>query len=116
MNLIHLKLDKEQLEPHAALSYVRGTKYESGYETRLSNIMRRKEDSALIIDDLPCTIKDAILLVKNLAVRVRFIWIDSMCSSQDSVMSWGLNAESMHLILGNACFTICAADGDSGTG
>ena len=66
------------------------------------------------MDDLPLTIQDAIRLVKDLALGIRYIWIDSLCISQDSLMSWRFNAENMHLIFGNAYFTICAADGDSG--
>jgi hypothetical protein len=76
--------------------------------------MGRKNNFSIKMSELPLTIQDAIQLAR--ALRVRFIWIDSLCIAQGSLMSWSLNAESMHLIFGNAYFTICAADGDSNTG
>ncbi|GAB1316997.1 hypothetical protein MFIFM68171_07207 [Madurella fahalii] len=65
-------------------------------------------------DKLPRTIQDSILLVSRLGER--YIWIDSLCIVQDSNSSWELNAKAMHLVYGNAHFTICAADGDAETG
>lgn len=66
-------------------------------------------------DQLPQTIQDAILLVTRLGYR--YLWVDSLCIVQDSKSSWQLNASAMHLIYGNAEFTICAADGkDSSVG
>jgi hypothetical protein len=44
------------------------------------------------------------------------VWIDSLCIVQDSISSWELNAKAMHLVYGNAHFTICAADGDVDVG
>ncbi|KAE9378412.1 HET-domain-containing protein [Stipitochalara longipes BDJ] len=115
MKLTHLpKNDHGEPEPYVALSYVWGMQNSVGHETNVSNIMRRKERFSIKLMDLPLTIQDTIQLVRGLGVR--YIWIDSLCISQGSLMSWRLNAESMHLIFGNAYFTICAADGDSNTG
>lgn len=47
---------------------------------------------------------------------VRYLWVDSLCIVQDSTSSWELNAKAMHLVYGNAYFTICAADGDATKG
>lgn len=54
------------------------------------------------------------LLVKRIGLR--YLWVDSLCIVQDSLSSWELNAKAMHLVYGNAYFTICAADGDATTG
>lgn len=54
------------------------------------------------------------LLVR--AIGQRYLWVDSLCIVQDSTSSWELNAKAMHLIYGNAYFTICAADGDATAG
>lgn len=59
-------------------------------------------------------VQDAILLVREIGQR--YLWVDSLCIVQDSTSSWELNAKSMHLVYGNAHFTICAADGDATTG
>lgn len=58
--------------------------------------------------------QDAVLLVQ--AIGQRYLWVDSLCIVQDSTSSWELNAKAMHLVYGNAFFTICAADGDARTG
>lgn len=118
MKLTKLPVSDAGPEPYVALSYRWGS---NSHETRLSNSVRRKQDGGLNMDDMPRTIQDAIQLVRELALKrgghdVRFIWIDSLCIEQDNSMSWRCNAESMHLVFGNAHFTICAADGDSGTG
>lgn len=47
---------------------------------------------------------------------LRYLWVDSLCIVQDSTSSWELNAKAMHLVYGNAYFTICAADGDATKG
>lgn len=85
--------------------------------TTRSNVMRHIQHGGLenVWDRLPRTIQDAILLVSRLGER--YLWIDSLCIVQDSTSSWELNAKSMHLVYGNAHFTICAADGkDAETG
>ena len=100
-----------------ALSYVWGTPMGNGpyTTTRRRNISTHIQHGGLEVawNDLPLTIKDAITLVQRLGER--YIWIDSLCIVQDSDRSWRLNAEAMHLIYGNAHFTICAADGIDST-
>jgi hypothetical protein len=51
-------------------------------------------------------------------LRLRYIWIDSLCVLQDkdNVASWKRNAEKMDLIFAFAAFEISGADGDAGTG
>jgi hypothetical protein len=111
--------DNDKPEPFIALSYVWGQKSHDKplYVTSRLNIMDRITHGGLRTawDQLPRTIQDAITLVGRLGYR--YLWVDSLCIVQDSQSSWQLNAQKMHLIYGNALFTICAADGhDSSAG
>ncbi|KAF9884823.1 hypothetical protein FE257_001239 [Aspergillus nanangensis] len=106
-------------EPYVALSYVWGRKaqhdppYMTTRRTVMTHILHGGLETAW--ERLPRTIQDAMLIVSRLGYR--YLWIDSLCIVQDSNSSWQLNASAMHLVYGNAQFTICAADGgDSSTG
>ncbi|KAK0747230.1 heterokaryon incompatibility protein-domain-containing protein [Apiosordaria backusii] len=119
MQLKALPIVNNEPEHYVALSYVRGnstTVGERPYITTRANVMVHIQHGGLehAWDLLPRTIQDVILLVSRLGVR--YVWIDSLCIVQDSSSSWELNAKSMHLVYGNAHFTICAADGDAETG
>ena len=118
MQLKALPIRKGMPELYVALSYVWGRKAhdEPPYVTTRANVMTHILHGGLETawDKLPRTIQDAILLVSRLGYR--YIWIDSLCIVQDSDSSWQLNTRAMHLVYGNAHFTICAADGDSSAG
>ncbi|KAL2292367.1 hypothetical protein FJTKL_09345 [Diaporthe vaccinii] len=105
-------------EKYVALSYGwENTANPQGrHITTRVNVMSRIQPMGLRKDwaVLPKTIQDAMLLVR--AIGQRYLWVDSLCIVQDSTSSWELNAKAMHLIYGNAYFTICAADGDATTG
>ncbi|KAG8167099.1 hypothetical protein KVR01_002788 [Diaporthe batatas] len=105
-------------EKYVALSYVWGDTAgpHVRYMTTRRNVMKRIQERGLGEDwrFLPKTIQDAVLLVR--ALGQRYLWVDSLCIVQDSTSSWELNAKAMHLVYGNAFFTICAADGDARTG
>ncbi|XHF98560.1 hypothetical protein AWENTII_002109 [Aspergillus wentii] len=114
MQLKSLPVKDGTPEPYIALSYVWGRKAqeEPPYVTTRLNVMTHILHGGIETawDKLPRTIQDAILLVSRLGYR--YLWIDSLCIVQDSHSSWQLNADAMHLVYGNAHFTICAADGD----
>jgi hypothetical protein len=121
MQLKSLPIVKEQPAPDIALSYVWGTsnaatRAKSYYTTRRANIMDRIQVGGLHIarHSMPATVGDAILLVRKLGYR--YLWVDALCIVQDSSISWNLNAQKMHLVYGNALFTIFAADGNASTG
>ncbi|KAM0335225.1 hypothetical protein ACHAQA_000267 [Verticillium albo-atrum] len=117
MQLKQLPIVSDEPSQYVALSYVWGKKKtQELYVTKRSNVMLHIQTNGLqkAWDQLPKTIQDAILLVKQLGER--YLWIDSLCIVQDSASSWELNAKSMHLVYGNAHLTICAADGDTDTG
>ncbi|ROW15151.1 hypothetical protein VPNG_03029 [Cytospora leucostoma] len=104
-------------ESYVALSYVwgKGSK-QSRYVTTGSTILTHIRPGGLAAAwaKLPRTIQDAILLVSRLGER--YLWVDSLCIAQDNERAWENNAKAMHLIYGNAYFTICAADGDAESG
>lgn len=118
MQLKGLPIKEGKPERYVALSYVWGREPhdEQPYTTVRANVMTHILHGGLETawDKLPRRIQDAILLVSRLGER--YLWVDSLCIVQDSDSSWHLNARAMHLVYGNAYFTICAADGDSSTG
>ena len=120
MQLKPLPIVNGQPERYVALSYVWGGGHPSTsqkpYTTTRTNVMVHIQHGGLekAWDKLPRTLQDTILLVSRLGER--YLWIDSLCIVQDSNSSWELNAKSMHLVYGNAHFTICAADGNAETG
>ncbi|KAL2126110.1 hypothetical protein VTI74DRAFT_1673 [Chaetomium olivicolor] len=104
--------DVLSFESYATVSYVWGN--DEGHRqqmTTTANIQSRRKSGGLasIIPELPKALREAIQLVH--ALGIRYIWIDALCIVQDSSHSWNLNARAMHLIYGNAIFTLCAADG-----
>jgi hypothetical protein len=99
---------------YVALSYVWGRKASTRHLTCFRNIMGRLEKDGTKKEDLPATILDAINLVRQLGYR--YIWIDSLCIVQDNPKAVSCAVENMHLLFGNAHFTICAADGDDPSG
>jgi hypothetical protein len=118
MQLKPLPIVNGRPERYVALSYVWGTQPpgQKPYTTTRANVMVHIQHGGLekAWDKVPRTLQDTILLVSRLGER--YVWIDSLCIVQDSNSSWELNAKSMHLVYGNAHFTICAADGDAETG
>jgi hypothetical protein len=64
---------------------------------------------------LPKTLQDAILVVRNLGIR--YLWADTLCIIQDSVADWQKESMQMGDIYKNAACTIAAsgaANGDVG--
>ncbi|KAK0707287.1 heterokaryon incompatibility protein-domain-containing protein [Lasiosphaeris hirsuta] len=121
MQLKPLPIVSGQPECYVALSYVWGggghpSTSQKPYTTTRANVMGHIQHGGLekAWDKLPQTIQDTILLVSQLGER--YLWIDSLCIVQGSNSSWELNAKSMHLVYGNAHFTICAADDNAETG
>ena len=95
---------------YVALSYTWGDASRS-FTTKKSNVQKLRQKNGLraIELDLPRSIRDAIDLVR--AIGERYLWIDALCIVQNSNRSWTLNSMVMDLVYGNACLTICAADG-----
>jgi hypothetical protein len=60
---------------------------------------------------LPKTFQDAIRIVRGL--NMRFLWIDSLCILQDSVVDWAKESANMGNIYSNAVVTIFASNSTS---
>lgn len=100
-------------EQYAALSYNWGQEEDDRFTTERSTVVNITKRNGLshYLNKLPKTIRDTIELVRNL--RIRYLWVDSICIVQDSPDAWNRNSAVMDLVYGNACLTICAADGEN---
>lgn len=61
----------------------------------------------ILISDLPLTFKEAFEVTRRLGIR--YIWIDSLCISQDSQKDWLHEAALMHKVYSHSYCTIAAA-------
>lgn len=96
---------------YAALSYCWGKL--GSFTTTLSTLNARK--AGFKLDDLPKTCRDAIVVARHL--RIKYVWIDSLCIIQDSVSDWTAEAEKMCTVYSNATITFAGLDSpDSHTG
>ena len=55
---------------------------------------------------LPANFQDAILITRELGIR--YLWIDSLCILQDSVLDWENESQRMGTVYGNSALTISA--------
>ncbi|KAH7079835.1 heterokaryon incompatibility protein-domain-containing protein [Paraphoma chrysanthemicola] len=90
--------------PYCCLSYRWG---EASKMTRLlkSNIDEFK--SAIQVDSLPTTFRDAMRVTKRLGID--FLWIDALCIVQNSADDWRAESSRMDAIFEGATCTIAAA-------
>lgn len=80
------------------------------FRTTTSNISAFQH--SIILQELPNTFRDAILVTRRLGFR--FLWVDSLCIVQDSHEDWVREAASMHLYYKRSALTIAvdSARGD----
>jgi hypothetical protein len=57
-------------------------------------------------NDLPKNFQDAIIITRRL--RIRYLWIDSLCIIQDSKQDWSQESKKMGLVYRNSSVTISA--------
>jgi hypothetical protein len=106
----------ENLTPdsrHATLSHCWGYKSDTGYQATTSNLRDLKE--RIQYADLPRTYCDAISVCR--ALKVRYLWIDSLCIIQDSKEDWEREAANMAYVYSNSYLSILAdwsTDSDGG--
>jgi hypothetical protein len=99
---------------YAVLSYTWG-----GVEkTKIENPSRREIDLAPYHQQLPQTIKDAIVTTREMGLD--FLWVDALCiqsrvEGDEAAMKADEDnqVQDMHQIYGQACFCIVAAGGES---
>jgi hypothetical protein len=93
---------------YIALSYVWGTA--PVFTHRLENTQDLRKISSLLSFPIPATIRDAITLVH--AIGERYLWVDSLCITQDDWRMKDAEIMQMGSIYSRALFTIIAAAGD----
>ncbi|KAG2141000.1 heterokaryon incompatibility protein-domain-containing protein [Suillus clintonianus] len=93
-----------------ALSYVWGSAG-AEYWTTKDNIAGRSTPGGLNAANLPDTITDSILFVRQIGER--YIWIDALCIIQDDLQDKSYQLNAMDLVYGLSYFTLIAAGGKS---
>ncbi|KAG2343263.1 HET-domain-containing protein [Suillus weaverae] len=88
---------------YVTLSYVWGA-IGAEYWTTQDNILERSTPGGLNAANLPETITDSILFVRQLGER--YIWIDALCIIQDDSQDKSTQIQTMDLIYGLSYFTI----------
>ncbi|KAI0182637.1 heterokaryon incompatibility protein-domain-containing protein, partial [Xylaria flabelliformis] len=92
-----------QRAEYAALSYCWGGK--QNFETRSDTLDSNMKSIAY--DLLPLTIQDAVRFTR--ALRIRYLWVDSLCILQDSQEDKDKEIKKMADIYSKSTVTICAA-------
>ncbi|KAK0287551.1 hypothetical protein LTR91_003005 [Friedmanniomyces endolithicus] len=95
--------------PYATLSHCWGKvaalrMLESNHEEFLLDIK---------LSSLSRTFQDAIAVTRSL--RIRYLWIDSLCIMQDSKEDWHNEAACMKDVYNNSCCNLAAANSENGT-
>jgi Heterokaryon incompatibility protein (HET) len=98
-----LRITDHERANYAVLSYCWG-KTDKMLRTTGSNL--EKFESKIPWDDLPRTLQDAIVVVRQLGLR--YIWIDCLCIIQDRISDWEVEASKMAAYFQNAHITIAA--------
>ncbi|KAK0256189.1 hypothetical protein LTR91_003676 [Friedmanniomyces endolithicus] len=65
------------------------------------------------LSSLSRTFQDAIAVTR--ALRIRYLWIDSLCIMQDSKEDWHNEAACMKDVYNNSCCNLAAANSENGT-
>jgi len=109
--VIQITLDSVRLVSNAStivdfkyltLSHIWGT--EPSQQLRLLSSRLDKFKSAIHLDELPRSFREAIRIVRYLGYQ--YLWIDSLCIIQDSVSDWTTEAAKMSAVYSNAVCNI----------
>jgi Heterokaryon incompatibility protein (HET) len=95
---------------YAALSHCWGPS--QPFITTRTTIEDRKR--GIDFQSLPLTFKNCIFIAQYL--RIRYVWIDSLCILQDDDLDWELEASRMAEVYANAYLTIAASSSASDSG
>jgi hypothetical protein len=95
---------------YATLSHCWGTV--SVIRTTKETLAQRM--SGIDWESLPRTFQDAITIVR--ALRIRFIWIDSLCIIQDDDLDWKIESARMAAIYSNSYLNIAATGASDSRG
>ncbi|KAI9870714.1 MAG: hypothetical protein M1830_003891, partial [Pleopsidium flavum] len=98
-----------QLGSYVALSHCWGSSGSPRWTTTLKTIEDRKKSIELAI--LPKTYQDAVKITWKLGQR--YLWVDSLCTIQDSAEDWQRESANMGHIYENSLVTICASGAEN---
>ncbi|KAK0642185.1 heterokaryon incompatibility protein-domain-containing protein [Cercophora newfieldiana] len=90
---------------YCALSHCWGTTGKEPFRTTKDNLHRVM--SGISIVELPRTFQEAIALTR--ALRIEYLWIDSLCIVQDDKLDWEKESKTMGQIYEQAFLVIAAA-------
>jgi hypothetical protein len=101
---------------YAALSYCWGDGGTAA-NTTWASLERRKQ--GFVVQDLPPTIRDSLTLINRLGLK--YLWVDQICIVQpvrdgqnpSDGENWDLEGQRMHIVYGNAVFTLSASSSES---
>ena len=109
--LVTLYIPNGQQGQWLTLSHCWGTSHPA--TTTMSNL--ESQCTGIMISTLPQTFRDAIYITRRLGYR--FLWIDSLCILQDSIIDWQIESVKMNTVYSNAVLNISAdAAADSSDG
>jgi hypothetical protein len=77
------------------------------YALRLTSNNHKDFEDAISLDAIPKTIQDAIYVAR--ALRIRYLWVDSLCILQDSSEDWAREASYQPDYLQGSSLTLAAA-------
>jgi hypothetical protein len=106
------------LVDYVALSYCWGDGGTSA-NTTWANLESRK--LGFVFRNLPATIQDSLTLINRLGLK--YLWVDQICIVQpirdgtkhSDGEDWDLEGQRMHIVYGNAVFTLSAGSSESST-
>lgn len=106
----HCIVEGSRHSRYAALSYTWGSREQYCLNQRNTSLLAHDGSLENIKGSLGPTITDAITICRSL--RVRYLWVDSLCIIQDDVEAKQSQIDSMDKIYLNAYVTLVAAAGE----
>ena len=94
-----------------ALSYVWGSDRNLRTGQAVNNARRMQSWSPVLPDDLPRTIRDAIVVTRNLGIQ--YLWVDKYCINQQDPIEKQQQMEAMGDIYAGEVMTLVAAFGEN---
>ncbi|KAJ4208907.1 hypothetical protein NW759_013508 [Fusarium solani] len=98
-----------QPAPYACLSYCWGSDIDRILKTTTSNIS--SHHASIPMAKMPLAIQDAIIVCRGL--KIRNLWVDSLCIPQDDPVAWLEDASQMDQIYLHSLLTISALEPSS---
>ena len=97
---------ENQRQTYLALSYCWGESSQSQVNFQMTKANLSERRVSILVSDMPKTIQDTFLVAR--ALKVRYIWIDSLCIIQDDPLDWAKESSLMNEIYANCILTIAA--------